>query len=153
LSTFVADSTRQLVVRDSANPLPRRVIDDRELLRRFPEASEDLVGSFIDANSLGRVMPRVDDAAVPVLYITQAALAPFESAGNPNDYWEAFYAAYPGSPGLIRLSRVGFDRSSGHAMVFVSHWCGGRCGSGAYTLLSRNGEGWVVIDRWVVVVS
>jgi hypothetical protein len=153
LRTFVSSSTRQLVVRDSAYARPARTIASARLLRRFREASPELVESFIDANSNSRPLPAFSDIGLPVRRVGDAELAPFVNADDPYEFWSAFYEAYAESPGLIRLSRVGIDPSKNLALVSVSHTCGSLCGTGKYTLLSRASGEWEVIDEWVVLIS
>jgi len=63
-----------------------------------------------------------------------------------------FYRAFPGSNGIIGLSRVGFDTPGEQAMVFVEYGCGGACGEGFVVVLERGPRGWSVVEqrRWWV---
>ena len=52
------------------------------------------------------------------------------TAADPQAAWQAFFTRYTGAPGLLRLSRAGFDQSLRHALVYVEHQCGVECGAG-----------------------
>lgn len=153
LRTFVTDSTAQVVVADSTLAFASELKYATELPRRLPGIGPELLPSFAEANASRRALPGFPALSVPVVRVGEAGLARFRTGGSPDTYWEAFYAAYPDSPGLIRLSRVGFDPERQQALVFVSHVCGGRCGRGVYLLLSDASGSWEVIGKsgeWVM---
>lgn len=58
-----------------------------------------------------------------------------------------FYRQFPGSNGIIGLSRVGFDPMGEQAMVYVEYGCGGSCGGGFLVVLEREPRGWIVVER------
>jgi hypothetical protein len=154
LATFVEEGTQQLVVFDSTLAIPGRVVEWQEVPGRLPDAGREVIRSFVRVNGTSRFLPDFSGLGLPVIRVRDADLAPIrEAAGNPTEYWEAFYAAYPDSPGLIRLSRVGVDPSREQALVWVTHQCGGRCGTGSYLLLSKANGSWVVTARSVVTMS
>lgn len=67
-------------------------------------------------------------------------------------FWPAFYNRYPRSPGLISLSRVGFNPEHDQAFLEISRFCGGLCGIGYYVLLGRDAGAWSVkhtVQLWV----
>jgi hypothetical protein len=68
-------------------------------------------------------------------------------------WWEDFYERYPGSEGLIILSRVGFDAGMNQALVYFHHWCGPKCGRGYYLLLEKSSDRWQVVQRKQVWIS
>lgn len=67
--------------------------------------------------------------------------------------WEAFYDAYPGSPGILAFSEVGFNADQSQAVVYMMHIRGGLWGGGTLYLLQRRADGWTVTDRTVVWIS
>ncbi len=72
----------------------------------------------------------------------------------PGSGWENFFKRFPGAPGLLRLSHVGFDDSLSHALVYVEHECGAECGTGHlfHLHLSAGGD-WQVqggVTVWMV---
>jgi hypothetical protein len=64
---------------------------------------------------------------------------------EPDVGWTAFFTRFPGAPGLLRLSRAGFDDSLTHALVYIEFQCGAGCGSGRLAHLTNvSGAGWQV---------
>lgn len=72
----------------------------------------------------------------------------------PGTGWENFFKRYPGAPGILRISHVGFDDTLSHALVYVEHECGAECGAGhLFHLALRAGGGWEVkggVTVWMV---
>ena len=72
----------------------------------------------------------------------------------PGAGWEKFFKRFPGAPGLLRLSHVGFDDTLSHALVYIEHECGAECGTGHLFHLSLvSGGAWQVqggVTVWMV---
>lgn len=72
----------------------------------------------------------------------------------PGAGWENFFKRFPGAPGLLRLSHVGFDDTLSHALVYIEHECGAECGTGHLFHLSLvTGGAWRVqggVTVWMV---
>jgi hypothetical protein len=72
----------------------------------------------------------------------------------PGTGWENFFKRYPGAPGILRISHVGFDDTLSHALVYVEHECGAECGTGhLFHLMLKPGGGWEVqggVTVWMV---
>ena len=69
-----------------------------------------------------------------------------------NGFWEDFYERYPGTAGFVRVSRPVLSADRERALLYLSHHCGGVCGSGHVLLLVRSGAQWrVEIDEriWI----
>ena len=64
----------------------------------------------------------------------------FETA----DGWAQFYAIYPGSQGIMTLSRVGFNREMDQALVYLGNQADYLAGRGYYVLLSKKGQAWTL---------
>ena len=152
LSTIAGERHRLVVVEDSADLLVSDAVDRQLMLERLAALREETVESFVRVNAVPRALPEFQSLGIAVEHAGAADLAPFRAAADPDEYWRRFYARYPDSPGLVRLSRVGFDRAREQALVFVYHICGGRCGTGGYVLLSRAGEQWEVVGELGVFV-
>lgn len=56
--------------------------------------------------------------------------------------WKAFYRRYPGSGGLIAVSRVGFDAGAEKAVVYLEIRCGALCGTGNIAYFKKGLFGW-----------
>jgi len=69
-----------------------------------------------------------------------------------NGSWPAYYKRFPGSPGILGFSRVGFSADGTQALFFASGKCGGLCGGGAYVVMERRDGRWVIekeIETWI----
>jgi len=58
------------------------------------------------------------------------------------DGWEKFYAKYPSSPGIITLSRVGFNQSGDLALLYVGVQRGWVDGDGQIHVFRKLGGEW-----------
>jgi hypothetical protein len=67
--------------------------------------------------------------------------------------WPKFYNKYPKSSGYVGFSRVGFSKAGDQAVVYVSHGCGGLCGSGNYVLLVKTNNAWTVKQKMMAWIS
>ena len=61
--------------------------------------------------------------------------------------WDAFYKDFPESDGLYDFSRVGFSRDRKEALIYVSHSCGGKCGTGRYYYLTKESGTWEIVEE------
>lgn len=67
--------------------------------------------------------------------------------------WDVFYNRYPDAPGIITLSRVGFNEQMDQALVYLgiqSHWL---AGSGKYFLLKKVDGMWIIDQQVLTWVS
>ena len=67
--------------------------------------------------------------------------------------WDKFYKEHPKSRGIYTFSRVGFNRNSSQAFVFVTHWCRSLCGEGNFYLLEKENEEWKVVKTRMIWIS
>jgi hypothetical protein len=63
---------------------------------------------------------------------------------DPLNSWRRFRAQLPHSPGLLTLSRIGFDDDHSEALVYMTYACGNVCGEGLFVRLTRSEKGWKV---------
>jgi hypothetical protein len=67
--------------------------------------------------------------------------------------WDVFYNRYPEAPGIITLSRVGFNEQNDQALVYLgiqSYWL---AGSGNFYLLNKIDGEWVIDQQVMTWVS
>ncbi len=57
--------------------------------------------------------------------------------------WNRFYAKYPGSPGIITVSRVGLNRDKTMAFFYVGNQRASLAGDGRLHVLKKEGDVWV----------
>lgn len=70
---------------------------------------------------------------------------------DPHIGWAQFGEQYPGTPGIIRVSRAGYDDALEHALLYVEHQCGVECGSGRLVLVKLGANaGWQVASSALV---
>jgi hypothetical protein len=64
-------------------------------------------------------------------------------AGFSDEGWKRFYAKYPGSPGIITVSRVGLNGEKTLAFFYVGLGCGALCGHVQLHVLKKEGDAWI----------
>jgi hypothetical protein len=60
---------------------------------------------------------------------------------------------FPGAPGLISFSHVGFDSTLREATVSTAFVCGRLCGTGSRYVLKKIRGHWEVVNKWVVCAN
>ncbi len=68
------------------------------------------------------------------------------------DWWGEYYKRFPGSQGVLTLSRVGLNADGTQALFFVTNSCGGLCGGGRYVVMEKREGHWTIgkeIDVWI----
>jgi hypothetical protein len=67
--------------------------------------------------------------------------------------WRKFMLKHPNTPGIVIVSRIGYNRERDQAVVYSGMSCGELCGQGEFAwLVKRNGV-WVLEDSNVVWIS
>jgi len=67
--------------------------------------------------------------------------------------WRKFMAKHANTPGIIIVSRVGFNRARDQAVVYSGMSCGMLCGQGEFTWLLKHDGVWSVEASNVVWIS
>lgn len=123
------------------------------LTAKLPGLEADTLDSLQARNDRAYAVPLSTARAwpFPCVLLTAAEMHSFfePSAGG----WDAFYARYPESQGIMELSRVGFNAEMTQALVYVgnqSHWL---AGAGFYYLLAKEGGTWKVVGQVMVWIS
>jgi hypothetical protein len=143
-SLFVRDTTRQIIVGDSTVSGGTHFVD-----ADYASALRSLgplpVGLQEDFEAKRGTLRRVDSlpAKVSMQRFTGADRTLLRQ-GDPKAFWSAFFRRFPGSPGLVEISRVGFGRDGMSALVHVEYGCGWKCGGTIYVLLSHQSGRWRV---------
>jgi hypothetical protein len=68
------------------------------------------------------------------------------------DWWGEYYKRFPGSQGVMTLSRVGLSADSTQALLFLNNTCGGLCSTGMYVVMEKRDGHWVIgkeIEVWI----
>lgn len=67
--------------------------------------------------------------------------------------WDGFYSKFPNANGYAAISRPVLSQDGTHALLYVSHHCGGLCGTGYLHYFARSGGTWRIVDSVLVWVS
>lgn len=150
------------VLRHGLPPDTRRIVIeaatvcDRDTLARLQrdpatagklDLTPELVADFAEVNATPVAIERRFDVATEYTLLDRRELDTlFQKNG-----WQGFFDRYAGTPGVLRLSRVGFDPATRHALVLVEQLCGSECGAGRLVRLERSeDETWRVLDTTIV---
>ena len=119
------------------------------------EIPKDLILDYCDKNSKPQLVWTNLPNKLRVIFITkdeQKSLFSSEPGHKP-DGWDKFYTKYPKSPGIITISRVGFNKAGDMAMIYIGnqyHWLAGH--GGIQIFRKQNGK-WVWLTgiggQWV----
>lgn len=102
-------------------------------------------------NAASRLIDRPLDIDVSYQMLSEAGLSEMFGDVEPQDGWTAFFTRFAGAPGILRVSRAGFDDSLSHALVYIEHQCGAECGAGRLVHLVLETDGaWRVQEGAVV---
>lgn len=72
------------------------------------------------------------------VFLTATDRASIFSGDQPRENWRRFFAKFPDSVGIVRLSRPGIDEVNGTALLYLEFECGAECGSGRLINLQRD---------------
>jgi hypothetical protein len=104
-----------------------------------------VVESYRAENTAPRLLVPGKNLVMPYRVVPRAQIEAAFQRPQPNDMsfgWTGFHTHYPDAHGYMQLSAVGFNHSKTRALVYVSHHCGGLCGSGRHYLLEKVGGAW-----------
>lgn len=157
---FVREKTKQLVILNKTTGWFSSPEDEDTVWAvkaRIPEASESALYDFTKKNKAASSIERRFKFQVKYTLISSGELDGFFKDGFPGEgferSWKQFYEKYPGAPGYIQLSRVGFDKEKGEAVVYVGSMCDQLCGGGSYVRFVRKDGGWKVEQEAAIWVS
>jgi len=105
----------------------------------------DLIRDFCNKNKEAQVIWPEIASRLQVRLLSRAEMDSLFSAQRnqkPNG-WDRFYAKYPQSPGIITVSRVGFNRKGDMAMFYVGSQSDWLAGSGQIHVFRKQDGKWV----------
>lgn len=141
LAHGLAPETREAVIADSTTGDPSRVVDGAASSARATELGTrvELLREWARLNQQVFTLERRFTLQMPYVLFAESDRDLLFRGDNPEAGWKLFYTRYPGSDGLIRLSRAAFDGTQ--ALVYLEFQCGPECGSGRLVQLSRDARG------------
>jgi len=116
---------------------------------QFPGEDEELLKSFALNNKESTKIPNNFLSEENVKVITEEEFISIFSKG----WWPDFYSVYPDAQGILRFSRVGFNKSGTRALLYIRNQWQGRAGLGGFVILVHNGSKWLVEEKVAVILS
>jgi len=114
-------------------------------------AAKDLLQDYTQKNKISVLLEARFSSRLPVALISEAQrdrIFDIKGEGEKKtanlDGLKELERLYPNSQGFLSLSRIGFNKDSTQALVYVGNVCGGLCGSGQFFFLVKAGNGWKV---------
>lgn len=114
----------------------------------IPQIDENLIRGFIDVNRGEDRLQDHFDLGSEIVFIDQDEYLQIFTEGS----WDEFYARYPGSNGIVTVSRIAFDSDFEHALIYLGHSFDFLGGVGQYVYLSKVDGIWMVekaIMAWI----
>ncbi len=155
---FIKPDTKQLVIYKftSGEFIGERQSSQFQILDRENTPIEAETIENYNALNKESVKLKYDfDISSKVNLATDAELKPvletFETDGSGKAYKDALMKKYETTI-IIRLSRVGFNKSKNQALIHVGYICGSVCGEGRYIILSKKKDQWIIkrtIMSWI----
>lgn len=138
-----------LLWEDNGRPVPWER-EAESLRKQEPALQKTTTDGFGNVNVQQAFLRRSVRCALDCVVIDSAQLESiFKKDGGD---WLAYHKQFPGSPGLLTFSRVGFSTDGAQALFYVSSNCGGLCGGGYYVVMGRHNGRWAIekeINVWV----
>ena len=123
----------------------------RFMKNQWPELGDDILRDFKAKNEKPSGLERRFALSAEYAFISKQEL---ESIFSKNaSGWDGFYAKYPGSQGILTLSRVGFNEAKDRAVLYAgnqSHWV---AGEGNVVLMKKMAGRWTVQGEGMMWIS
>jgi hypothetical protein len=112
----------------------------------------DVINDFLNRNSSQGPLSRTIPTDLPRVFLSRAEEDKFFDRKS-HDGWELFYKKYPHAGGIMAFSRVGFNKSHEHALLYSEISCGWLCGTGHYHHLKKESGKWVLAGNYTAWIS
>lgn len=121
-----------------------------EDLHYYVEVPKKLLDELVLGNQSNR---NLSFLSRPDVIVRDRAFVQGKLLRPESGWWENFYREFPNSSGYIEVSQAVFSPDRDSALIYVGHYCGGLCGSGALYLLQYKSGAWHVSSEsglWVI---
>jgi len=116
-----------------------------DVKKHFPSVSEDTFQDYMSKN--GQSSTLSSKFNLPVEYVVIDEVEP--KKGKDSELLASLYEKHPNARGIIRLSKVGFNKDRTEAFVFIEFRCEPFCGRGDNVLLEKPVGVWKVKEVFV----
>ena len=158
------DRLRLFLVRDHTAPCLRnnQWCSDKQLIARLPHLMPQTVDDYVTQNqepapvskafTLQRPAVMLSNSDLSTLLVTTKLKVNYSPLSSRKINWGVFYDRYPLAPGMISLSRVGFNSELNQALVYEEIQANDNGTWGRYLVLTRESPerhagGWVIKDK------
>jgi hypothetical protein len=121
---------------------PYQNLMDGLLSQASDQVPAELIRDFGEKNRESRAVWPELTRHLPAILLTLAEREAFFSDFGVEG-WKRFHAKYPGSPGIVTVSRVGLNRDKTLAFFYVEVGQGPLSGHGQLHVLKKEGNAWV----------
>lgn len=125
--------------------------DAAHFMRNYhPELGDEIWSDFTTKNEKPSVLERRFTLSVEYTFVSMREL---ESIFADSSGWDGFYAKYPGSQGVLTLSRVAFNKAKDTAVLYTANQFGWDGGEGNMVLMKKTGGRWTVEGQSMMWIS
>ncbi len=113
---------------------------------------EDTIQDFLEKSCSIARLSHAFHTDVPRTFVQPASVR-FADWVDEKDSSPSLKQQFPGAPGIISFSRVGFDPTLHEAIVSTAFVCGMLCGTGQRYILRRTFGAWEIVDKCIIWLS
>jgi hypothetical protein len=110
-----------------------------------PNAEGDTLENYLVRNDASHPLPK--KLRIGVDYQLMSHKQMDEIFNSSEDAWTEFYKRYPGSPGIITFSRVGFNQDFSEALVYMARQSDYLAGTGSLIRLQKQNGVWKIMEE------
>ncbi len=152
---YVQADTQLIVIRDQTGLASQDNLDTRlaNVQKNMPEITPEMLTDFKQKNEESNTLQPMFTLGVKYILITDEQWHDLFTGKDLDGNWEKFYHLYPGSQGIMTLSRAGFNKNMDMALVYVGNSSGPLSGTGYYYLMVKQKGIWIVSKEDMVWIS
>jgi len=140
---LIGDVVKRIMIKENTDSGQRNDNDklDSSFIEIMPELQQETIDDFNKANQESYLLEKRFNLPVDYTLISKEE---FHSIFPNPSGWFTFYKKYPGTGGIITLSRVGFNTDKNQALVYIGIQAAPETGAGTYILLIKENNTWKI---------
>ncbi len=151
---YIEGHVVKLIVIEDHTSLKGSLADTDTIFEKLPAIEQETLNNFQAKYLQQQPLADLFDLDVDVVLLSEKARKEiFEDIEDPDKGWEEFYRTYPGSQGIMALSRVGFNSEMNQALVYVWNLSASLGGEGWYVLLVKEDGVWKIQEEFLHVIA